>query len=125
MIRLHLDSDVNGHILSSLRAEYRGELDVVAAWEIPGNDHISDEAQLSYAALEGRVLYTNDADFKGLCSQWYLAGRHHAGVIHCHSVQEPNLSFQLARLRTLLRPETPQSMMDLFAQLEDYPPSAR
>ncbi len=125
MIRLYLDSDVNGRLLSALRTEYRGDLDVVAAWEISGHDQLSDEAQLSYAAQQGRVLYANDTDFRSLCSQWYLAGRRHAGVIHCHSVHQPNPFYQLARLRTLLRQETPESMMDMFAQLEDYPPSAR
>lgn len=125
MIRLYLDSDVHGGLLGALRAAYPGGLDVIASWEIPGNSDLPDEAQLGYASSQGRVLYTNDTDFVELSGDWFLAGHHHGGIILCYPRRQRDIGYQLARLRTLLRRETPESMADLLVQLESYPPSRR
>lgn len=100
-------------------------MDVIASWEIPGNADLPDEAQLLYASGHGRVLYTNATDFVELSGDWFLADRHHAGIILCHPRHQPDVGYQLARLRTLLNRETPESMAGLLVQLESYPPVRR
>jgi hypothetical protein len=42
--------------------------------------HATDEEQLAYAIPEGRVLFTQDADFHRLNA----AGLQHAGIAYCH-----------------------------------------
>lgn len=125
MLRLYLDSDVHGGLLTALRTAYAVALDVIASWEVPGNADLPDEAQLSYASSQGRVLYTNDTDFVELSGDWFLAGRHHTGIILCYPRHQPDVGYQLARPRTLLGRETPESVADSLVQLESYLPSHR
>jgi hypothetical protein len=43
---------------------------------------LPDEEQLTFAAGQGRVLYTrNLKDFARLHARWLQAGKHHAGII--------------------------------------------
>ena len=59
-IRLYLDEDVHRRVASALRLRH---FDVVSAHEVR-RWGLSDEEQLSYAAEEGRALFTyNAADY--------------------------------------------------------------
>ena len=74
-IRFHLDEPVAGAVALGLRAR---SIDVTTARDV-GLAGASDEEQLDFAAAEGRVLVTHDADFLRL----HAAGRRHAGIVFC------------------------------------------
>jgi hypothetical protein len=78
-IKLHLDEDADARaLLNALR--HRGA-DVSSSRE-HGLLSCSDEEQLTWAAEQGRVLYTyNAADFCRLHSAFLRAGRRHAGIV--------------------------------------------
>jgi hypothetical protein len=77
-IRLYLDEDVHRRVASSLRLRH---FDVVSAHEVQ-RWGLSDEEQLSYAASEGRVLFTyNAADYLRLHVDWLQRGQVHHGII--------------------------------------------
>ena len=83
--RLHLDEHVSRAIAIGLR---RRGIDVTTTLEA-GLCSASDEEQLQYAAAQGRVLFTHDADFLRLHKRRVP----HAGIVYCHqgqySVGEP------------------------------------
>jgi predicted nuclease of predicted toxin-antitoxin system len=74
-IRFHLDENCGRRIAAGLRLY---GIDLTTAAEV-GLLHSSDEEQLGYAAMEGRVLVTRDADFLRLDA----AGFKHAGIVYC------------------------------------------
>ncbi|MGA9350504.1 MAG: DUF5615 family PIN-like protein [Anaerolineae bacterium] len=58
--KLYLDHDISHRITEQLRARSH---DAIGAWEV-GNAELPDQAQLEYAADQGRVLVTcNAQDF--------------------------------------------------------------
>jgi len=62
-IRLYLDEDVHKRVASALRLR---RFDVVSAHEV-GRWGLSDEEQLTYAAGEGRAIFTfNTSDYQNL-----------------------------------------------------------
>jgi len=66
-IRLYLDEDVHKRVASALRLRH---FDVISAHEV-GHWGLSDEEQLTYAATEGRALFTfNTADYLRLHLDW-------------------------------------------------------
>lgn len=75
-----LDEDVQVVIGDALRA--RG-FDVVHVYDV-GRQRLPDEAQLAFAAEQGRVLVTyNRGDFARLTVAYAEAGRPHAGLVLC------------------------------------------
>jgi len=42
-----------------------------------------DEEHLTYAAREGRILITRDADFTRLDAEWRVQGKAHQGIFYC------------------------------------------
>lgn len=75
---LYLDEHLSPLLARMLRD--RG-IDCLTAIEA-GNLGQSDEAQLTYATSQGRVLLTFDReDFLALATQWAERGRPHAGLI--------------------------------------------
>jgi hypothetical protein len=74
-IRFHLDENCNPRIATALRN--RG-IDVTTTIEA-GLLHAEDEEQLAYALSEGRVIFTQDADFLRLNA----AGLSHSGIAYC------------------------------------------
>lgn len=75
-IRFHLDEHVAGAVALGLRL--RGiEVTTTAEEDLSA---ATDEQQLAFAAIRGRVLVTHDADFLRL----HAAGRAHAGIAYCH-----------------------------------------
>lgn len=75
-IRYHMDEHVPTAVTRGLRA--RG-VDVVTA-EGSGLLAASDEEHLAQAATQGRVIFTQDADFLRL----HTKGRSHAGIFCAH-----------------------------------------
>lgn len=77
-IRLYLDEDVHKRVASALRLRH---FDVFSAHDLQ-RWGLSDEEQLTYAAAEGRALFTyNTSDFLRLHLDWLQRGREHAGII--------------------------------------------
>jgi hypothetical protein len=77
-VRLYLDEDVHRRVATALRLRH---FDVVSAHEVQ-RWGLSDEQQLSYAASEGRALFTyNAVDYVGLHLDWLRSGQEHHGII--------------------------------------------
>ena len=77
-VRLYLDEDVHKRVATAIRL--RG-FDVVSAHEV-GHWGFSDEEQLTYAAMEGRAIFTyNSADYLQLHLDWLQRGKEHFGII--------------------------------------------
>jgi hypothetical protein len=77
-IRLYLDEDVDVLIARLCRARGFDASTTIGA----GHLRSTDEAQLAYAASEGRAMLThNRNDFEELGATWRTAGRTHAGII--------------------------------------------
>jgi hypothetical protein len=77
-VRLYLDEDVHRRVASALRLRH---FDVVSAHEVR-RWGLTDDQQLSYAAMEGRALFTyNAADYLQLHLNWLRSGREHRGII--------------------------------------------
>jgi hypothetical protein len=79
-IRLYTDEMVDIRLARALRS--RG-YDVESCQEAGrSNQQIPDEDQLSYAAGQGRAIFTfNFVDYLDLDARWKAAGRRHAGII--------------------------------------------
>lgn len=78
-IRLYLDEDaLDGDVVRALR---RRGVDVVTADEA-GMRHRADAEHLSYAAAQGRALYSfNTGHYHALHTAYLIQGRAHAGII--------------------------------------------
>ena len=74
-IRFHLDENVSTAIANGLRAS---GINVTTTLQ-EGLIAWSDEAQLKFALSQGRVIFTQDADFLRL----HQAGVDHAGIAYC------------------------------------------
>ena len=74
-IRYHLDEHIHGAIASGLRA--RG-VDVTTTAEA-GLRGATDQKQLEYAVTNGRVIFTQDADFLRIDHD----GVTHPGIVYC------------------------------------------
>ena len=77
-LRFFMDEDLYAAVAPALR---KSGLDAVSTPEA-GRLGQSDEAQLAWAADEGRVFATfNVAHFAALHATWMQQGRHHAGIV--------------------------------------------
>jgi hypothetical protein len=77
-VGLYLDEDVHKRVASALRLRH---FDVISAHDI-GNWGLTDEEQLSFAAAEGRALFTfNTPDYLRLCLAWLECDKEHAGIV--------------------------------------------
>lgn len=73
-----MEEDLYGAVAAALR---RAGIDAVSTPET-GRHRQSDESQLEWAAVEGRVLITfNAAHFAQLHAHWLGQRRHHAGIV--------------------------------------------
>lgn len=109
MIRLYLDED------SSRRSLVRGlrasAIDVVTTAEL-GRLGTDDESQLSFAASQGRAVYTaNLADFYRLHGEWTRKSRHHAGIIVLPEQRTP-VGIQIKALTALAQAHSPETIRD-------------
>ncbi len=111
-IRLYFDEDSMAHGL--LQALRRRGIDASTVEE-EGRRGLSDLAQLEWAALHHRVLYTkNAADFQRLHTAILTSGRHHAGIIVL-----TKQGFSIGeQLRALLRLSAARSAEEMADSLE-------
>lgn len=113
-VKLYLDHDISYRIAEQLRA--RG-YDTIGAWEV-GNAELPDQAQLEYAAGQGRVLVTcNTQDFAPLYLEWWNAGRHHNGIITSEQLEFGEM---LRRLLRFLAAVTAKEMRDMIHNLAEF-----
>ena len=113
-VKLYLDHDISYRMAEQLRV--RGH-DAIGAWEV-GNAELLDEAQLEYAAGQGRVLVTcNAQDFVPLYLEWWNAGRHHDGIITSEQLE---FGVMLRRLVGFLETVTAAEMQDMIRNLADF-----
>ena len=105
-LSLLLDADVHVPAAGALRL--RG-FDVLTVWEL-GRETMPDDAQLAWAADQGRCLVPfNIGDFSRLHVRWIEEGRHHAGIVV--SPQVP-LRECLRRCCLLLNRYSPNMLVD-------------
>ncbi|MCC6365675.1 MAG: DUF5615 family PIN-like protein [Bryobacterales bacterium] len=98
-IRFHLDEHISRNIAEGLR---RRHIDVTTAQDA-GLTGATDEAQLSFASLSGRVMVTRDDDFLRL----HAHGVAHAGIVYCpqRSLTVGEMLRGLILIHDLLGPE--------------------
>jgi hypothetical protein len=108
-IRLYIDEDAMHHgLVAGLRAR---TIDVLTVLEA-GHPSEDDEAQLEFAANEGRVLYSfNVGDFCRLHGESLAMGRMHAGII-VMARQRYTVGEQLRRLLILIATHSAEEMRD-------------
>ena len=94
-IKLYLDEHIWRELTQRLREE---GYDAVHVYEADRGG-LADEAQLEYAAGEGRAILTfNAKDFIPLAELWYEAGRDHAGIVVSVRLEQGELLRQVLRL---------------------------
>ena len=106
-IRLYVDEDATTRaVMHGLRA--RG-LDVTTVYDAEMSEQ-DDEAQLEYAAGQGRVLYTfNVGHFYQLHSEYLAQGKHHAGIILVYR-QRYSIGEQIRRLLKVSNTKSAEEM---------------
>ena len=101
-LRLHLDEDAEAQAL--VRALRDRGADVATTSEC-GLSEVTDEAQLTWATSQNRVLLTyNAADFCRLHAEFLKARRYHAGIIVAEQQRFPvgEMMRRIQRLRAAL-----------------------
>lgn len=113
-LRLFTDEDIYAAVAPALR---KTGLDAISTPEA-GRRGESDEAQLVYAASEGRVLVTfNVAHFAALHAAWIGEGRRHAGIVV--SSQRP-IGDLLRRILNLAGTLSADALHDRLEYLGDW-----
>lgn len=106
-VRLYFDEDVSAGIVENLRQ--RG-FDVLSARDAD-RLHLDDEAQLAFAAMQGRALFShNRYDFEQLHRRYLAEGRQHCGIIL--AMRRPSDAAVVARLLALLNTVTADEMVN-------------
>ena len=115
-IRFYCDEDSqNRALLKALRS--RG-VEVTGAGEA-GLLGQTDEAQLSWANEQGRVLFTHNVrDFCRLHGQFLREGKPHAGIVVAE--QGPSVGERLRRLLKLNDARTAEEMRDCLEFLSNW-----
>lgn len=113
-IRLYFDEDImEKALVKALRVR---DIDVMTVGET-GRVGESDEAQLIWATVQGRVLYSsNIGDFCRLHNDFIAEGRAHAGII---LVSQQRYSLGV-KLQGILRLVGNKSAEDMVNQLEFF-----
>lgn len=106
MLRALADAHVKSGIVDGVR---RQGMDVVTAQEL-GQSAARDEELLTAAALAGRLMLTNDADFLRLHADWMPLGQHHAGIVYW--AQNMGIGVAIRRLVQYSLQTSPQDAED-------------
>ena len=113
-VRLYLDEDFHPDIATAMRQ--RGH-DCQNAAEA-GMLGKSDEAQLAFAAAQGRCIVSfNVADFVELVKEWANQGRAHAGIVVTQQVSRQHFGALSQRLLDLLNTTTADEMANTLRYL--------
>lgn len=115
--RLYLDEDTSAtNLLLALRSR---KVDVVTTLDA-GFKEASDEAQLEWAEVNGRVIYTfNAQDFCALHAAFLRAGRGHAGII-VGEQQRFSVGEQLRLLLRIVQSCEPAEMINRIEFLSNW-----
>ena len=115
-IRFHCDEDSQNRAL--LRALRSRGVEVTSAGEAGLLGQI-DEAQLSWANEQGRVMFThNVADFCRLHGQFLREGKPHAGIVVAE--QGPSVGERLRRLLKLNEARTAEETRNRLEFLSNW-----
>lgn len=101
-IRFHLDEHIDPVVAAALR---RYGIDVTTTVEA-GLRTESDEAQLTFAEQENRVIVTHDDDFLRMASR----NINHSGIAYCHP-QSRTVGELIRTLRLIYEVMTPEEML--------------
>ena len=113
-VRLYLDADVDVKLATSLR---RAGYDCVSARKV-GSATLDDEAQLAFAAREGRVLLTHNIQhFVPIFERWWHAGLSHSGIVVSQQIPLGELQRRVIRL---LETVTASEMVDNIRNLAEF-----
>ena len=82
-VEYYFDHHVPAAICEGLR---RRGIGVLTAGDDAHGD-LPDELILARATSLGRLIFTQDADFLVIASQWAAARREHAGIVYGHQLQ--------------------------------------
>jgi hypothetical protein len=117
-IRLYTDEMIRARLAEALRLE---GYDVVSCHEVGrANRAIPDEDQLSYAAQDGRAIFTfNMVDYVPLDQAWKTAGRHHSGIVVSPAIDDFGTLFRCVRRHLDTYP--PDVQNDLLLWLDTSP----
>ena len=112
-IRLYLDEDAQRtDLIQALRAR---QIDVLTVSEanLLGQ---SDDVQLAYATMQGRVIFTfNRGDFFRLHTEWLRIGQHHSGIIVSDQVGTGTVTRRLLRLINAKLPDAMQDWLEFLS----------
>lgn len=110
-IRLYLDADVHRRLATNLRG---AGFDCISALEV-GNDALSDEDQMAFAAAEGRTLLTfNIQDFVPIFETWWENSRDHAGLVVSQQLPLGEIQRRILRmLNTITADEMANNLRNL------------
>jgi hypothetical protein len=110
-IRFFTDEDIYSAVAPALRQ--RG-IDTVSTPELVRLGE-TDEAQLEWAASEGRVIVTfNVAHFATLHDQYMVGARHHAGIVVSAQISIGELLRRIMRLSESLDAEVMQDRLEFL-----------
>ena len=101
-IRFYMDEHVPAAVTQGLRRRGVEALTVQEA----GLRSATDEEQLAFALAQGRVIFTQDADFPRL----HAAGVHHAGIVYAS--QQTPIGAVIRGLMLIVEVLEPDDMMD-------------
>lgn len=110
-VRFFTDEDVFASVARALR---RAGIDATSAPEL-GRLGESDGEQLTFAAIQGRVLVTfNVAHFAALHATCLAQGVHHAGIVVSSQRPIGDLVRRLSRLSATLDAESMQDRLEFL-----------
>jgi len=113
-VKFYLDEHVWQELTERLRENGYDALHVYDA----DRGGLSDEAQLEYAAQQGRAILTYNArDFIPLAELWYEAGRDHAGIVISVQLEHGEL---FRRVLKLLEAVSSEEMMNAIRYLQEF-----
>jgi uncharacterized protein with PIN domain len=101
-IRFYMDEHVPTAVTQGLR---RRGVDVLTVQEA-GMRSVTDEEHLAFALSQGRVVFTQDADFPRL----HASGIHHAGIVY--APQQTPVGAAIRGLMLIVEVLDPDDMMD-------------
>ena len=114
MLKLYLNENLSWRIAKALR-EYG--YDVISSGE-SGMNQYDDEAQLAFAAQEGRTIVTNNfRDFVELDQKYEKEGKTHCGIIF---TTKCTLPIMIRRLRVLLETVQKDQLINQIRWLNEF-----